>query len=124
MSIAKLLEQHRALVDEAGRAAAFAPVKAAQISRPIELQEQRVALLKQRIELLEASKKDYVSRVDETIKGLREELTELERRNKVDRDGLAPLLDAVGTRNPTDPPRPNRAEKKGKTPARKASKKG
>ena len=42
MSIAKLLEQHRALVDEAGRAAAFAPVKAAQISRPIELQEQRV----------------------------------------------------------------------------------
>lgn len=124
MSIAKLLEQHRALVEEAGRGATFASVKAAQISRPIELQEQRVAVLKQRIELLAASKQDYVSRVDETIKGLREELAELERRNKVDRDGLAPLVDAIGTRNPNDPTRPNRSAKKAKAPARKTPKKG
>ena len=124
MSIAKLLEQHRALVDEAGRAATFAAVKAAQLSRPIELQQQRIAVLKQRIELLEASKKDYVGRVDETIKGLREELAELERRNKVDRDGLAPVLDAVRHRNPNDPTRPTRTAKKSKASARRGSEKG
>ena len=118
MSIAKLLEEHRALLDEADRSATFGAVTAAQVRRPLELQEQRVAAIKRRIEALEASKQEYASRVDETVKALREDLAGLERQMASDRDTLGPIVKAIEGGRPgpsggdtTTPTRPGRQAK-------------
>jgi DNA-binding transcriptional MerR regulator len=95
MSIAKILEQHDALVAEAGKAARFGAVTSAQLSRPVELQEQRAAAIKQRIEALQASKQDHAQRVDEAIKALRSDLAGLEKKIATDRKALAPALEAM-----------------------------
>ena len=104
MDIAKLLKQEAQFSADVAAILKGRKPTPADLQRPLDLQQQQLARVTDRIQALEEDKKAYATRIDAEIAELRGELDARQRAMDAQREGLKSAMGAAAPTGRTDPP--------------------